>query len=77
MIPRNHPLDKRDYIDAEDLRDQVLLTYSVAIDRLDIYSQLLNPAGVVPKQHITSETTDIMLQRQPTDAVISLLNVLQ
>jgi LysR family transcriptional regulator for metE and metH len=62
VAPYNHPLAGRKYIKAEDLRDQVLLTYPVTPDRLDIYTQFLNPAGVVPKRHKTSETTDIMLQ---------------
>lgn len=62
VVPRDHALTKRQYVRAEDLRDQVLLTYPVATDRLDIYTQFLNPASVVPRQHKTSETTDIMLQ---------------
>ena len=32
------------------------------IERLDVYSQFLLPAGCVPKHHKTIETTDIMLQ---------------
>ncbi|WP_444931867.1 LysR family transcriptional regulator [Microbulbifer sp. SSSA002] len=62
VVPRAHPMAKRKYLTAEDLRDQVLLTYPVPPDRLDIYTQFLNPAGVVPKRHKTSDTTDIMLQ---------------
>lgn len=62
VVPQHHSLADKPYLQAEDLRDQVLLTYPVAKDRLDIYSQFLNPAGVLPKQHKTSETTDIMLQ---------------
>lgn len=62
LVPRDHALAEQSYIQAEDLRDQVLLTYPVATDRLDIYTQFLNPAGVVPKYHKTSETTEIMLQ---------------
>lgn len=62
VIPKHHPLAAQPYAQAEDLRDQTLLTYPVATDRLDIYTQFLNPAGVVPKQRKTSETTDIMLQ---------------
>lgn len=62
VVPRHHPFATYAYIDAERLRDQVLLTYPVATDRLDIYTQFLNPAGVVPKRHKTSETTEIMLQ---------------
>ena len=62
VVPSNHLLAGQSYIDAHSLSDEVLLTYPVAPDRLDIYSQFLNPAGVVPKRHKTSETTDIMLQ---------------
>lgn len=62
VVPHHHTLAKRDYLNAEDLRDQILLTYPVPPDRLDIYTQFLNPAGVIPKRHKTSETTDILLQ---------------
>ncbi len=62
VVPEHHILSRRRFVRAEDLGAQVLLTYPVATDRLDIYTQFLNPAGVVPKQHKTSETTDIMLQ---------------
>lgn len=62
VVPDHHPLAARSYLNAEDLRNQVLLTYPVPPDRLDIYMQFLNPAGVVPKRHKTIETTDIMLQ---------------
>lgn len=62
VVPQHHTLATREYVQAEDLRDQILLTYPVATDRLDIYTQFLNPAAVVPKHHKTSETTAIMLQ---------------
>lgn len=62
VVPKSHTLSIREYARPEDLRDQVLLTYPVAPGRLDIYTQFLNPARVAPKQHKTSETTDIMLQ---------------
>lgn len=62
VVPRGHVLTERQYARAEDLSDQVLFTYPVAKERLDIYTQFLNPAQVIPKQHKTIETTDIMLQ---------------
>ena len=62
VVAQHHALATSRYAQAEDLRDQILLTYPVSTDRLDIYTQFLNPAGVVPKKHKTSETTDIMLQ---------------
>jgi LysR family transcriptional regulator for metE and metH len=42
--------------------DEVLITYPVDIERLDVYNQFLLPAGITPRQHKTIETTDIMLQ---------------
>ena len=38
------------------------MTYPVPVDRLDIYSMFLTPAGITPKRHKPIETTDIMLQ---------------
>jgi len=32
------------------------------VDRLDVYTQFLTPAGITPRRHKTIETTDIMLQ---------------
>ncbi|MEO0442755.1 MAG: LysR substrate-binding domain-containing protein, partial [Pseudomonadota bacterium] len=73
VVARHHALATCAYAEAEDLRDQVLLTYPVATDRLDIYSQFLNPAGVVPKHHKTSETTEIMLQMVACDRGVAAL----
>lgn len=62
VVPNRHILSRRRYASAEDLREEVLLTYPVSKDRLDVYTAFLSPAAVVPKQHKTIETTDIMLQ---------------
>lgn len=62
VVPTTHDFAQQAFVEAEALRREVLLTYPVATDRLDIYTQFLNPAGVVPKQHKTSDTTEIMLQ---------------
>lgn len=62
VVACDHPLAKRAYLQPKDLCNDVLITYPVPADRLDIYTQFLNPAGVNPKRHKTSETTDIMLQ---------------
>lgn len=62
VVPKDHPLAKKDYAAAEDLRNETLLTYPVALDRLDVYTRFLNPAAVAPRRHKSIETTDIMLQ---------------
>ena len=61
-VPQNHPLALRDHILAEDLLEQVLITYPVPLERLDIFTRCLIPAQCRPQQHKTIETTDIMLQ---------------
>jgi LysR family transcriptional regulator for metE and metH len=38
-----------------------LITYPVPSERLDIYTQFLQPAGIGPRQQKQIETTDIML----------------
>ncbi len=62
VVGRRHALAGAPYVQPEQLTDEVLITYPVAIDRLDIYTQFLMPAGIRPKRHKAIETTDIMLQ---------------
>ncbi|MDY7026402.1 MAG: LysR family transcriptional regulator [Pseudomonadota bacterium] len=62
VVAKHHPLAQKRYLVPTDLRGEVLLTYPVATDRLDIYTQFLNRDSVVPKQHKTTETTEIMMQ---------------
>jgi LysR family transcriptional regulator, regulator for metE and metH len=62
VVNGKHPLAKVKYVEPEQLRTEVLITYPVTIERLDIYNQFLLPAGISPKRHKPIETTDIMLQ---------------
>jgi LysR family transcriptional regulator for metE and metH len=62
VVGAGHPLAALAYVKPEQLAGEVLITYPVAAERLDIYNQFLMPAGIAPKRHKTIETTDIMLQ---------------
>jgi LysR family transcriptional regulator for metE and metH len=62
VVNREHPLATVDYVKPDQLTQEVLVTYPVETDRLDIYNQFLMPAGVTPRRHKVIETTDIMLQ---------------
>lgn len=62
VVSRNHALAKKSHIEPAQLSNETLITYPVEIDRLDIYNQFLQPAGISPKRHKVIETTDIMLQ---------------
>ncbi|MGJ7506654.1 LysR family transcriptional regulator [Variovorax sp. GT1P44] len=62
VVGAGHPLASAPYVKPRQLTSEVLITYPVTAERLDIYNQFLMPAGVTPKRHKTIETTDIMLQ---------------
>jgi LysR family transcriptional regulator for metE and metH len=62
VVGRQHPFAQLAYVKPEQLNREVLITYPVSVERLDIYTQFLTPAGIAPKRHKTIETTDIMLQ---------------
>lgn len=62
VVSRRHRLAGRSHILPKQLADETLITYPVEIERLDIYTQFLLPAGLMPKRHKVIETTDIMLQ---------------
>lgn len=62
VVARDHSLAARKWVEPADLNDQVLITYPVEPERLDIYNQFLSPANTLPRQHKVIETTDIMLQ---------------
>lgn len=61
VVGPNHPLRNKKFIFPEELASEILITYPVAPERLDIYTQFLQPAGIGPRQQKQIETTDIML----------------
>ena len=56
-----HPLAAKDFVDAEDFRDELLITYPVERSRLDIFSELLTPAKVEPRAVRQVELTAVIL----------------
>jgi LysR family transcriptional regulator for metE and metH len=57
----DHPLAKKPWIEAKDFADQHLITYPVERARLDVFSQLLFPAGVEPRSIRQVELSAVML----------------
>jgi LysR family transcriptional regulator for metE and metH len=62
VVPRAHALAKARHVEPAQLADEVLITYPVDTDRLDIYTLFLNPAGITPRAHRTIESTDLILE---------------
>ena len=62
VVARDHPLAQAPHVTPGQIAQEILITYPVAPDRLDIYTRFLQPAGIAPRRHKTIEPTDIMLQ---------------
>ncbi len=56
-----HPLAQKAYVEAADLRDEVLITYPVDRSRLDVFTELLTPARVEPRGIRQVELTAVIL----------------
>ncbi|QDY68678.1 LysR family transcriptional regulator [Qingshengfaniella alkalisoli] len=61
VASRQHPLARKPYVEAEDFIGQTLITYPVEEARLDVFSQLLHPAGVRPAAVRRVELTAVIL----------------
>ena len=68
-----HPLASKEYIDAADFRDEMLITYPVERTRLDIFSQLLIPAKVEPRAIRQVELTAVILMLVASNRGVSVL----
>lgn len=62
IVANSHPLANKEFVEPQDLTNEILITYPVEPQRLDIFSQFLHPAGCTVKKHKIIETTEIMLQ---------------
>ena len=56
-----HPLAAKPFVEAEDFRDEVLITYPVDRTRLDVFTGLLTPAKVEPRAIRQVELTAVIL----------------
>jgi LysR family transcriptional regulator for metE and metH len=56
-----HPLAAKPFVEAEDFRNELLITYPVERARLDVFSQLLIPAKVEPRSVRQVELTAVIL----------------
>ena len=68
-----NPLAAKDFIAAEDFRDQVLITYPVGRDKLDVFTELLTPAQVEPRAQRTAELTAVILMLVGSNRGVAVL----
>src|SRR5690606_27361560 len=68
-----NPLAAKSFIAAEDFRDQVVITYPVSRDRLDLFTEVLTPARVEPRGHRTAELTAVILMLVGSNRGVAVL----
>ncbi len=73
IVSSDHKLSNKDFVNPSDLNDQLLYTYPVDIERLDIYTNFLIPANCSPKSRKIIEATEIMLQLVAAGRGVSIL----
>src|SRR6218665_2537840 len=73
VVPRSHKLAEATHVLPKQLAQEILITYPVAPERLDVFNQFLTPVGIAPRQHRSIETTDILLQMVASGRGVSAL----
>lgn len=68
-----HPLAARAFVEAADFADQTLITYPVERARLDVFTELLSPAGVEPAAIRQVELTAVILLLVASGRGVSVL----
>lgn len=61
-VPESHHLADTGVASPGDLTNEELITFPVAVDRLDVFTRFLLPAHCRPQRLRTAETTELMLQ---------------
>ena len=68
-----NPLAQKTRIEAEDFRDQTLITYPVSRDKLDIFTELLTEARVEPRAQRQVELTAVILMLVGSNRGVAVL----
>ncbi|MBF9048905.1 LysR family transcriptional regulator [Roseobacter sp. HKCCD9010] len=68
-----HPLAAKDFIEAKDFEGEMLITYPVERARLDVFNQLLTPAGVEPRGIRQVELSAVILLLVASNRGVSVL----
>lgn len=72
LVSPRHDLAERDSVQPNDLENEDLITYPVALDRLDVYRRFLLPAGVEPAR-MTCELTLMIIERVASEHGVAAL----
>ena len=68
-----NPLSAKPMIEAEDFRDQTLITYPVPRDKLDVFTELLTAARIEPRAQRPVELTAVILMLEGSNRGVAVL----
>ncbi len=60
LLSHRHPLVRRPYLTAKDFKNEILVTYPIPDERLDLVRDVLRPANVNPARRTTELTVAIL-----------------
>ncbi len=72
LVANTHPLATQTHITAQELEPEMLLTFPIAHERLDIFTRFLWPAGITPQTKAIA-SMDIMVQMVSLNRGITVL----
>ncbi|WP_435927016.1 LysR family transcriptional regulator [Dryocola sp. BD613] len=62
ILPNEHPLAQKPWLEAEDFYGESLITYAVPEERIDLCRKILKPAGIPVRRKTTELTMGIVQQ---------------
>ncbi|MEH6578718.1 MAG: LysR substrate-binding domain-containing protein [Amphritea sp.] len=74
VVPVNHSLSNKSHVNAEDLADEVYLTYSRTTQPGFEYERFIRPSGVIPLQVNVVEMTDAIVELIASGFGVSILS---
>ncbi len=60
LLSHRHPLARKPYLTAKDFKNEILVTYPIPDERLDLVRDVLRPANVNPARRTTELTVAIL-----------------
>lgn len=73
VVSDAHPLSAKECAFPQDFIGEVLYTVPVSVNRLDVYTQFLNPHNILPLKRVKIESTDLILQLVSANRGIAVL----
>lgn len=73
VIAPTHPLADKQWIAAQDLVEETIITYPVDTERLDLFGKFLHPANTTPKKIRTTDLTAMLIQLVASERGVAAL----